>query len=112
MLVGGVYLAAHLPHPPPLAPAVGLVAAGGVLTLVALLLLSRITPFAWSVFFKVARWALLAYVVIAGLLGFTFIYDHTRGATLIVLVATLVVFALDVPAIIAFTVARYDERSA
>jgi hypothetical protein len=112
MLAGGVYLAAHLPRPPALGPVEILLVAGAVLTVVALVLLSRIRPFAWNVFFKVARWALLAYVVIAGLLGFVFIFDHTRGATLVVLILTLVVFAFDVPAIIAFTVARYDEASA
>lgn len=109
MLSGGVYLAAHLPRHPPLAPAVGLLAGGGALTVVALVLLSRVRPFAWDTFFLVARWALLAYVVIAGILGFVFVFDHTRGATLAVLILTLVVFALDVPAVIAFTVARYDE---
>ena len=107
MLSGGVYLAAHLPNPPPLAPAIGLLSGGGALTACALVLLSRIRPFAWGTFFLVARWALLAYVVIAGLLGFVFVYDHTQGATLAVLILTLVVFALDVPAIMAFTVARY-----
>ena len=109
MVSGGVYLGAHLPHPPPLAPAVGLLAGGAALTAVAMVLLSRIRPFAWGTFFLVARWAFLAYVVIAGLLGFVFVYDHTRGATLAVLISTLVVFALDVPTIVAFTVARYDE---
>ena len=109
MLSGGVYMAAHLPGHPPLAPAVGLLAGGGVLTVVAVVLLARIQPFAWATFFLVARWALLAYVVIAGILGFVFIYDHTRGATLAVLVLTLVVFALDVPMIMAFTVARYQD---
>ncbi len=108
MLAGGVYLAAHLPHPPPLGPAVALVAAGAVSTIAAVALLSRVRPFAWGTFFLVARWALLAYVVIAGLLGFVFVFDHTAGATLGVLVVTLVVFALDVPAVIAFTVARYQ----
>jgi len=109
MLSGGVYLAAHLPRQPPLAPAVGLLAGGGALTIAAVVLLSRVRPFAWATFFLVARWALLAYVVIAGLLGFVFIYDHTRGSTLAVLLLTLVVFALDVPMVIAFTVARYQE---
>ena len=109
MLSGGVYLAAHLPHPPPLAPAVGLLAGGAALTVVAMVLLSRVRPFAWGTFFLVARWALLAYVVIAGLLGFVFVYDHTRGATLAVLILTLIVFAIDVPTIMAFTVARYHE---
>ena len=109
MLSGGVYLAAHLPTPPPLGPAVGLLAAGAACTLVAMSMLSRIRPFAWGTFFLVARWALAAYVVIAGLLGFVFVYDRTRGATLAVLIATLVVFALDVPTVIAFTVARYHD---
>lgn len=109
MLSGGVYLAAHLPHQPPLAPAVGLLAGGGALTLAAMVLLSRVRPFAWGTFFLVARWALLAYVVIAGILGFVFVYDHTRGTTLAVLILTLVVFALDVPTIMAFTVARYHQ---
>ena len=109
MLTGGVYLAAHLPHPPPLAPAVGLLAAGAALTVVAVVLLARIRPFAWKTFVVVARWALIAYAVIAGLLAYVFVHDGTRGATLVVLVLTLFVFAADVPAVIAFTVARYDE---
>jgi hypothetical protein len=107
MLTGGVYLAAHLPGHPGLAVPVATVAAGALLTAVDLVLLSRIRPFAWPVFFLVFRWALVAYLVIAGLLGFVFIRDHTPGATLAVLVATLVVFAVDVPVILAFTVARY-----
>jgi len=109
MLAGGVYLAAHLPKPPPLGPAVGLLIAGGALTVAALALLSRIRPFAWGTFFLVARWALLAYALIAAILAFVFVFDHTRGATLVVLMLTLVVFALDVPVIIAFTVARYQQ---
>lgn len=109
MLASGVYLAAHLPTPPPLAPAVALCGAGAALSAAAVVLLSRIRPFAWETFFLVARWALAAYFVIAGLLAFVFIYDHTRGATLGVLMATLAVFALDVPLVIAFTVARYHR---
>ena len=109
MLIGGVYLAAHLPGHPGLALPVATVMVGALLTAVDLVLLSRIRPFAWPVFFLVFRWALVAYLVIAGLLGFVFIRDHTPGATLAVLVATLVVFAVDVPLILAFTVARYAD---
>jgi ABC-type polysaccharide/polyol phosphate export permease len=109
MLSGGVYMAAHLPRHPPLGPAVVLLAAGGALTVAAVALLSRIRPFAWPTFFLVARWAFVAYVVIAGILAYVFIYDHTRGATLAVLMLTLVVFAFDVPMIVAFTVARYQD---
>lgn len=109
MLAGGVYLAAHLPKPPPLGPAVGLLAGGAFLSALATLMLARIRPFAWRTFFLVGRWAFAAYVVIAGLLGFVFIFDGTRGATLAVLVLTLLVFAVDVPMIMAFTVARHDQ---
>lgn len=107
MLIGGVYLAAHLPGHPGLAVPVATVAAGALLTAVDLALLSRVRPFAWPVFFLVFRWALVAYLVIAGLLGFVFVRDHTPAATLAVLVATLAVFAVDVPLILAFTVARF-----
>lgn len=109
MFVGGIYLAAHLPRHPPLGTPAGLVIAGGVLTLADMVMLSRIRPFAWDTFFLVVRWALLAYVVIAGMLEYVFVFDHTRGATLIVLTATLVVFAIDVPTILAFTVARHQR---
>lgn len=108
MVSGGVYLASYLPSSPPLGPAVGLVSAGGALTVAALIALARIRRFAWGTFFEVARWAGLAYLVIAGILGFVFIYDRTRGATLAVLVVSLVVFAIDVPVVIAFTVARFQ----
>ena len=111
MLSGGVYLAAHLPSPPPLAPAIDLLAAGTALTIVALVLLARVRSFAWDTFSLVARWAVLAYLVIAGLLGIVIVFDHTKGATLVVLILTLAVFALDVPTVMAFTVARYEERS-
>ncbi|HUY51556.1 MAG TPA: hypothetical protein VMV92_38610 [Streptosporangiaceae bacterium] len=109
MLAGGVYLAAQLPGHPALGLPVGLVAAGALLTAADMVLLSRIQPFAWPTFFLVFRWGLVAYLVIAGLLGYVFIRDHTPGATMAVLAAMLVVFALDVPLILAFTVARFQN---
>ena len=59
-------------------------------------------------FFQVGRWALLAYAVIAGVIEFAFVYDHTRGAPLVVMTLMLVLFMLNVPVLIAFTVARYE----
>lgn len=109
MLTGGVYLAASLPRRPPLGPAVGLVAAGAALTVVALVVVSRVRNLAWDRFFQVVRWALLAYAVFAGILVFVFLHDHTAGATLAVLVVSLVVFAVDVPLVLAFTVAWYQQ---
>lgn len=111
MLSGGIYLASYLPRQPALAPAIALVGTGAALTAAATVALCRIRPFAWATFFLVGRWCLVAYAIIAGLLAFVFIYDHTGGATLAVLVATLAIFAVDVPMIIGFTVARYQEVS-
>jgi hypothetical protein len=109
MLAGGIYLAARLPGHPGLTVPVALAAAGGALTAADLAWLSRIRPFAWPTFFLVLRWGLVAYMVIAGLLGYVFIRDHTPGPTVAVLVATLAVFAVDVPVILAFTVARFQD---
>jgi hypothetical protein len=109
MLIGGVYLAAKLPGHPGLVLPVALVIAGGALTVAALGMLSRIRPFAWPTFFLVLRWGLLAYLIIAGILELVFIRDHTPGSTMAVLTVTLFVFAVDVPTILAFTVARFAE---
>ena len=110
VLIGGIYMAAHLPKHPPLTIPTVLVLVGAVITLADVVMLARIRPFAWKSFFLVLRWALLSYLVIAGMLEFVFVFDHTVGATLVVLTSTLVVFAVDVPTILAFTVARYQEK--
>lgn len=107
MLVGGVDMAAHIPGQLPLTAPIALVAAGGAVTLVDLALLARVRGFAWGTFFLVLRWALAAYAVIAGLLAFAFIYDGTPTGTMVVLAFTLLVFAVDVPTILAFTVAKF-----
>jgi hypothetical protein len=110
MLAGGVFIAANLPGAVPLGPPAGLLVGGGLLTAVALGLLARTRRFSFRTFFEVGRWALLAYLVIAGLLAYVFIRDGARGPMLVVLVATLFLFALDVPTVIAFTVARFQEE--
>ena len=66
---------------------------------------------AWDRFFLVFRWALLAYVIAARMIGFAFVRDHVRGALLAVVLVMLVIFALDVPLIISLTVARYSSPS-
>jgi hypothetical protein len=106
--VGVIYLAAYLPRHAPLGPAVGLLAAAATVLVTNVVLLSRHRGFAWWRFGQVARWALLAYIVIAGMIEFAFIYDHTRGAVLAVMTLLLVTFTLNVPVLIAFTVARFE----
>jgi hypothetical protein len=107
IVAGGIYLSAHLPQQVPLTPAVVLLALSALLLAANLFSLSRVEGFAWDSFFEVARWALLAYVITAGLIEYAFVRDHVAGGTLVVLTLSLVVYAVHVPALIGFTVARY-----
>jgi len=109
VIVGVILMASRLPSRPSLAAPAALVGAAGALLLLNGALLSRRRDFAWARFFQVARWALLAYAVIAGMLEYTFVYDHTRGGTLVVMTLMLAAFALDVMTLLAFTVARFEE---
>jgi len=109
IVAGGIYLAAHLPKHVPLTPAAILLGASALLLLGNLLALSRVEGFAWGRFFAVARWALLAYVVVAGMIEFSFLRDHLSGGPLVVLTLSLCVFAIHVPVLIGFTVARYEQ---
>ena len=108
IVAGGIYLAAHLPAQVPLTPAVILLSASALLLAVNLALLSRVRDFAWRRFVAVGKWALLAYAITAGLIEFAFLRDGMSGAPLIVLTLSIVVYAVHVPVLIAFTVARYD----
>ena len=113
IVVGGITLASRLPHPAPLPVLITLLAAAAGLVLADVVLLARLRDFAWPVFFTVAKWTLLAYAVMYGILEFTFIYDHVTGSTLVVLTLMLTVFSVDVPLLFGFSVARYaDTRPA
>ena len=109
VLVGGIYLSAHLPEHVPLGPAVALLGASAVVLLGNVLALSRVKGFAWGRLFEVAKWALLAYAIIAGMIEYVFLRNDTSGGPLVVLTLSLVVFALNVPLLIGFTVARYAQ---
>jgi hypothetical protein len=113
IVIGGIYLSAHLPKHVPLGPAVALLAASVLLLVINLVLLARVDDFPWSRFFDVGKWALLAYTVIAGMIEYAFLRNHLRGGALVVLTLSLVVFAVHVPTLIGFTVARfYDPETA
>ena len=111
VVAGGIVMAGNFPNPPALAVPIVLLVGSATLSAVSVLLLSRHLGFAWSVFFRVARWALLAYAVIAGMIEYAFVHNHASGAPLLVISLMLVVFALDVPLSIGFTVARFQEPS-
>lgn len=112
IVIGGIYLAAHIPKHVPLGPAIALLAASALLLGVNVLMLYRVKGFAWGRFFAVAKWALLAYAVIAGMIEYAFLRDELKGGPLVVLTLSLVVFALHVPLLIGFTVARFYDPQA
>jgi hypothetical protein len=109
IVAGGIYLSAHLPNHVSLTPAIVLLAASASLLAGNLVLLARVDAFAWRRFFEIARWALLAYAIIAGMIEYVFLRNHTSGGPLVVLSLSLAVFAVHVPVLIGFTVARYQE---
>jgi len=107
--VGVIYNAAYLPKHAQTAVAIVILVVAALLQLANVVLMSRIREFAWARFKQVAGWSLLAYAVIAGMIEFAFVYDHTRGTQLVILTLMLALFMLNVPVLIAFTVARYER---
>ena len=107
IVIGGIYLSAHLPRHVPLGPAVALLAASVLVLAANIFALSRVKDFNWPRFFEVGKWSLLAYVAIAGMILYVFLQDHVSGGTLVVLALSLAVFAVHVPMLVGFTVARY-----
>jgi hypothetical protein len=112
IVAGGIYLTAHLPQHVSLAPAIALLAASALLLATNLILLARAPDFPWTRFFDVAKWALLAYVIIAATIEYAFLRNHLKGGALVVLTLSLVVFAVHVPVLIGFTVARFYKPEA
>jgi hypothetical protein len=109
IVAGGIYLSAHIPQHVPLAPAAILLALSAALMAFNIVSLTRVKNFRWDRFFDVAKWALLAYCVSAGLIEYVFVRNHVSGGTLVVLTLSLVVYAVHVPTLIGFTVARYAD---
>jgi hypothetical protein len=108
VLVGGILMAAQFPDPPLTVPVLLLVGSA-VLFASCIVLLTRQPVFAWGVLAQVGRWTLLAYVVIAGMIEYSFIHNHATGTPLLVLTLMLVMFSLDVALSIGYSVARFAE---
>jgi hypothetical protein len=107
VVASGIWIVSHLPNHVPLGPSAVLLSASAVLIVANLVLLARVHGFDWDRFFAVAKWALLAYGVISGVLLYVFVHDGTRGSELVVLTLSLAIFAIHVPLLIGYTVARY-----
>jgi hypothetical protein len=109
IVAGGIYLSAHLPQHVPIGPAVVLLVLSAALMAYNIYSLTRVKDFPWPRFFAVAKWSLLAYLVIAGLIEYAFLHNHLSGAPLVVLTLSLLIFAVHVPMLLGFTVARYYD---
>lgn len=109
VIISGIYAVAFLPERPALWPCVVLVGAAAVLLAVNFILVSRLNAFAWNTFFLVGKWALAGYCVIGVMLGSVFLLDATSPALLLLLGATLAIYAVDIPLLLAYSVARYQR---
>jgi hypothetical protein len=107
-IVSVIWLASYIPKHPPLTLSIVLMSIAGLVLAANLTLLSRVREFSWPAFRAVAGWTLAAYVVIAGMLEFVFLYDHVRGGVLLLMTLSLVSFAVNVPLLLGFGVARYQ----
>ena len=108
VVIGGIYLSSHIPQHVPLGLPTALLIASAVLTVINVGMLTRIPDFNWPRFFQVGKWALAAYLFTAALIEYAFLRNHLKGGPLVILTLSLLVYAVQVPAMIAFTVARYD----
>jgi hypothetical protein len=109
VIASGIWIVSHLPKHVPIAPSIILLAVSISLVAFNVFSLTRIEDFRWDAFIGVAKWSLLAYAVISGLLEWVFVKDGTRGPELVVLTLSLVIFAIHVPLLMGYTVARYPD---
>ncbi len=107
IVIGGIYMSSFYARHVSLVVPVILAIAAGIALIYAIVSALLARALVRSTFFKVLKWTLLLYVVVAGMLEYVFVYDGTRGNILVILTAMLVIFAVDVPMIISFTVAKY-----
>lgn len=108
IVIAVIYLAAYMPEQVPLTAAVILLIASAALLAINLALLARVRGFHWRSFFQTAGWALLAYVITAGIIEYAFVRNGLDGDLLAVLTLSLAIYAVHVPVLIGFTVARYN----
>jgi hypothetical protein len=108
VVIGGTYIAAHIPREVPLLlPTLLLIAAAAVLA-VNIFMLGRVRRFNWAMFRLVFGWSLAGYGVIAGLLVYVFLKGSIPDDVMGFLAGMLVIYALNIPLLLGFSVARYQ----
>ena len=108
VVIGGTYIAAKIPQDVPLLLPTIFAIAAAVLLAANVYLTTTIKGFAWDIFKQVFGWALVGYGVISALLMFVFIRDDIPGDVMTFLIAMLVIFAVNIPLLVGFSVARYQ----
>lgn len=104
-----IYLAAYIPGTPNTLPAWIMLGVASALVATELVLIGSLSQFARGEFHRVTGWSLAAYVVIGGMIEYVFLRNHTRGVELGLLTWGLALFVLNVPLILGFGVARYQQ---
>ena len=102
-------IAAYLPKSVPLAWPETFLVISAILTVVAVVLLSRRQSFAWPLFFEVVRWVCILPLIFAATAIFIFLADGTSGVTLGIMIAVLLLAAINIPLVIGFSVARHER---
>jgi len=111
VVVSVIYLASYLPGKPNTVPAYILLALATLLVIAQLVLLGSLENFSRRDLHQVGGYALAAYIVIGGMIEYVFVRDHTGGVELGLLTWGLALFVVDVPLILAFSVARYQPAT-
>ena len=109
VVVSVVYLASYLPGKPNTIPVYVLLTTSTLLLVAQFILIGSLSSFSRTSFHAVAGWSLLAYIVIGGMIEYVFLRNHTSGEELALLTWGLALFVLDVPLILGFSVARYQQ---
>ncbi len=108
-LISGIIMAAYVPQAAPMGWPTGFIIASVILLGVTVVSLLRRPNFVWKRFFTVARWVILMTLVISAMLAYVFIFDGTRGSSLLIMVLMLAITAIDVPILWGFSVARHER---
>lgn len=104
-------IAAYLPAPVPVGWPIGFLAASVALLAAATGLLRLRRRFAWALFFAVARWVFVGTSIFSLMGVYVMVYDGTSRLALNVMIAVLLLSAIDIPLVIAFNVARHEPPS-
>ncbi len=82
-----------------------------VLTVATVVQLARKKPFARKVFYKVAKWVFLYFLVISGMGEYVMVLNGMRGSILVIMTIILLIFLVNIPMLWGFSVARHERNA-